>query len=435
MSNPTPAPSDPAEANAIHAIRSLVEAKDLRAAKQQLRQLQATTDDATWAMVVEIANTLRFKTHTVAVTKLRNLWRNNEQFRPLIEACAPKAGEHQHIPEPPSVRADNGPIVARASEVRQDIDPDKRVAPKDRRRNPNKKIIEDYEDSLAKDERDDPGIAREEPIVGRRDYEAEALTHVPTTLCVSCRLERAAVDRHTDRVRGGLGDDGLCGECRSLGRPGLPELSPGHTVTDQVHARLDFVAEHFPTGDRGIFRQEWRYADESARPIISAWVKDHTSPDPDRRTTVRANQTPDLNGWCEGCSEYRQLAPGSGSKRLCFDCDRRYQRSAVHPGSVEPAHRKYGEEVRSASGESRTHGSSDGAQSSDVANESGTRQGPASAERGGSATKPEASVPSVDHRRKLVESAREKARAAAQERRRGMTRQPTAVARPRTLRH
>lgn len=439
MSSPPPASIGPTEANAVHAIRDLVEAKDLRAAKQQLRRLQTAVDDETWAMIVEIANTLRFKTHTVAVTKLRNLWQRNERFRPLIEACVPKSGEHQHIPEPVPRRLDNGPIVPRAGRVSQTVDPDKRVAPHERRRSPNTKIVDDYERALAKDERDDPGVSRPEPIIDRHDYDVDPMTHVSTTLCVSCRLERAAVDHHTERARAGLGDDGLCGECRSLGRPGLPELAPGHSLTDQIHARLTFLADNFHPSDRGIFRQEWRYADRRARPIISAWVRDHTSADPSREPTARNPESTDLNGWCETCGELRQLVPGhsrgSNSARFCIDCEPRYQQPGIRAGSIEATHDLYSEEIdlsqRSAA---RMRPSPEVALHPSGARESGAPPKAHSTELEGPASK--RTAPSLELRKKLIDSAREKTKAAAQERRRAIAREPRAAAtRSRTIRH
>ncbi|NNH73829.1 hypothetical protein HLB23_28920 [Nocardia uniformis] len=344
----TPTQPDPSES--LRAIRTLVQAQDLRTAKQQLRQLQSGADDPTWAMIVEIANTLRFKTHAVALTKLRKLWRDNEQFRPLIEACVPKANERQHIPPntPAQSFAATGDRTnaTRASKVKTRTEPDRRVEPGRRVRNPNAKVVDDYEKALARDERDEPGTPRSEPIIDRHDYDIDVLTHVATTLCVSCRLERAAIDRHTERVQDGHGDDGLCGECRSLGRPGLPELPSGHTLADQVHARLDYLAEHFTAEDRGIFRQEWRYADRHARPIISAWVKANTTAGPEPAPLTAESST--LNDWCTQCGEYRYIAHTAADEvtKLCIDCDPRNQQTLVPAGSIEVRHNQYDREIR-----------------------------------------------------------------------------------------
>lgn len=342
MSSATQQP-DHAGADAIRAIRTLVEARDLRAAKQQLRQLQTTTDDATWAMIVEIANVLRFKTHAVAVTKLRNLWYRNEQFRPLIEACVPKTGERQYIPEPSprSFADDRRATSVQPGRVSQRVEADKRIEPNRKTRAPNTKVVEDYEKDLTKDEREDPGTPRAELILDRHDYDLDAAIPITNGLCVSCRLERAAIDRHTERLTIGSGDDGLCGECRSLDRRGIPELPQGHTLTDQVHARLEFLAEHFDTDTRGIFRQEWRYADREARPIISDWVKAHTRPDIALATP--SMEISGLNGLCTKCGEYRQLA--NELDKLCFDCDPRYRASVTPAGSITPRHEAYEREV------------------------------------------------------------------------------------------
>lgn len=343
MSSATQQP-DHAGADAIRAIRTLVEAQDLRAAKQQLRQLKTTTDDATWAMIVEIANVLRFKTHAVAVTKLRNLWCRNEQFRPLIEACVPKTGERQYIPEPSprSFADDRRATSVQPGRVSQRVEADKRIEPNRKTRAPNTKVVEDYEKDLTKDEREDPGTPRAELILDRHDYDLDAAIPITNGLCVSCRLERAAIDRHTERLTIGSGDDGLCGECRSLDRRGIPELPQGHTLADQVHARLNFLSEHFDTDTRGIFRQEWRYADRYARPIISAWVKGHTNRDAEKDRQI--SEVPDLNDWCVGCGEYRQLA--DHGKKLCLDCDPRYRLTLIPAGSIEAQHKAYQREIQ-----------------------------------------------------------------------------------------
>lgn len=420
MSNSIAQP-DPSGADAIRVIRSLVEAQDLRAAKAQLRQLQSNTDDATWAMIVEIANTLRFKTHAVAVTKLRNLWRHNEQFRPIIEACVPKTNERQYIPEPQMRQFDAGPTAgdARSGRVSSRVEPDKRVEANQRTRSPSIKVIDDYEKALTKGERDDPGTERPELIVDRHDYDVEAITHVATTLCVACRLERAAIDRHTERVKAGLGDDGLCGECRSLHRPGLPELPAGHSLADQVHARLDFLAEHFHTEGRGIFRQEWRYADRHARPIISAWVKSHTSPEAE--IVRRTSEVPDLNDWCEHCGEYRQLA--DHRKKLCFDCDPRHQQTVIPAGSVEARHNAYSREMSSAAGALASERSPRVTEKPTMGRKESAPQGLPGKQRNSTEKHPVADGPAAI-REASAQNVRAKAAAAAQQRRRAITRRP-----------
>ncbi|RJO67948.1 hypothetical protein D5S18_34165 [Nocardia panacis] len=307
MAKPDP---DPSIHEAIQAIRELVEAQNMRAAKNQIRNLQSRLDDQTWLMVTEIANTLRFKTQPAAVARLRSLWRTNETHRALIAACVPKPGENQHLPDL----------------VRQRKPHPDEIRPKAGN------IIESYEDDLDKSERDDPGTPRPELIVDRRDYDENILDEVRFGLCVSCRLERAAIDRHTDREIAGRGDDGLCGECRSLGRPGIPELPVGHDRSQAIEARLDFLTEHYDTRSPGLFRQEWRHADRDARSVITEWVKDHVevgAEPPAQRGVVVAES----NAECEKCRDRRQLRDG-----LCVDCHPAFAGRPTPAGSIERRH-------------------------------------------------------------------------------------------------
>ncbi len=318
-------------ATVIEVIRQLVQAQNMRAAKQELRQLQSAIDDPTWLLLTEIANTLRFKTQDAAIAKLRNLWRRNEPHRDIIEACVPKKDEGQHIrkvtyeqrPDPSETR----PVAGNVTEA--------------------------YEDELGKTERDDPGTPRPELIVDRHDYDIDGAREVQFGLCVSCRLERAEMDPLTGRVLTGHGDDGLCSECRSSGRPGIPELPLGHVPLDATLARLDFLAENFGTEARGIYRQEWRYSLLSAeKGIIADWVKTRTSPDHEAApavetpaVTVKTHPSPvneaapeaktptvvDLNGDCTQCGEWRQLRDN-----LCTECHPPFGGEETPAGSVLP---------------------------------------------------------------------------------------------------
>ncbi|MQY18963.1 hypothetical protein [Nocardia macrotermitis] len=314
MATPPPDPST-TTAEAITAIRTLVQAQNLRQAKYQLRQLEKGIDDQTWLIITEIAHTLRFKTHDAALGKLRNLWYRNETHRALIEACVPKKDEGQHIRQP-------------AREPRPTPDEIRPHAGT---------VTEAYEDNLGKSEREDPGTERKELIVDRRDYDLDAVDRGHIGLCVSCRLERYAIDRYTGQIQSGHGDDGLCSECRSLGRPGVPELPLEHTYRDSIEARMTFLAESFNTHGRALFRQEWDYASHKARPIIEAWVKSHTTPEPPPKQLLI--DTKSLNGECAKCNEWRQLRD-----QLCVDCHPGLGGETATPaGSITPDHPKQGD--------------------------------------------------------------------------------------------
>ncbi|WP_405161533.1 hypothetical protein OG203_35150 [Nocardia sp. NBC_01499] len=151
--------------------------------------------------------------------------------------------------------------------------------------------------------------------------------------CVSCRLERAALDSSTspyglpynERIRSGRGDDGLCNPCRIDGMTGIRELPLEHSRIDAIHARCEFIAEHSGPAARSVLRQEWRLCrdigDVGYR-AIETWVRDHpelpqtpTQPKPRSTSTASTESVNVGNGWCEDCSEFRQVTDGH-----CLDC-------------------------------------------------------------------------------------------------------------------
>ncbi|CAM4344485.1 hypothetical protein NONI108955_21895 [Nocardia ninae] len=321
--------STAAASDAIHTIRALIDASDMRAAKQQLRRTRTDLDEHTWAMIGEIANTLRYKTHDVALTKLRKLWRDNEQHRALIEACAPKTDEHQYIPDiepaatrPTEPRRPTEPLTRR-------VDPAKRSDPRHRTGNAGATAVEAYENQLDSEERREQGTPRPELIVDRRDYDRDAASKVTEPLCVSCRLERACIDRWTGQITTGHGDDGLCGTCREEGRPGIPELPLGHSRDQAIRARLDAIATNFNSYSPALFRHEWRYGDLHTKDVTQAWVEQDNFPTVVKQSTT--TQSAGLNGECAECGDWRQLRD-----ELCVDCHQGLTGDVVLAGSLDP---------------------------------------------------------------------------------------------------
>ncbi|MFI6998287.1 hypothetical protein [Nocardia sp. NPDC050175] len=322
--------STAAARDAIQAIRALVDARDIRAAKQQLRRSQTHLDDPTWAMIGEIANTLRYKTHDVALTKLRKLWRDNEQHRALIEACVPKADQHQYIPDAqPAAARRTDPPWRRPGRVARRVDETKRTEPRLRTGSAGATRLDAYEDQLTTEERKEPGTPRPELIVDRRDYDRDAAAKVTEPLCVSCRLERACIDRWTGQIATGHGDDGLCGTCREERRPGIPELPLGHSRSRAIQARLDTIATNFDSHNPELFRQEWRYGDRLTKSVTAAWVKQHNPNGVVRQTGT--TKSVDFNGECTECSDWRQLRDD-----LCVDCHKGLNGDVVIAGTLDP---------------------------------------------------------------------------------------------------
>ncbi|PXX53441.1 hypothetical protein DFR70_12752 [Nocardia tenerifensis] len=322
--------ADDIGAAAIRTVRALVEAGNLRAAKRQMRQAATQIDDQTWEMIEQIANTLRFKTHEDALAKLRKLWLSNEQHRPLIEACVPKTDDHQHIP---------------------DIHPASQTQPGTAYKLPKPvNSTEAYEDALGKDERSDPGKERDEVVVDRRDYDRDAAADIRFGLCVSCRLERAGIDHLTDRFREGRGDDGLCHDCRDENRPGVPELPTGHSIADAVDARLTYLSEHHASPGLGVYRQEWRTAQPRERQAITEWVKAQGH----KATPTRHAQPipPEINDYCDRCTEYGQLRWAASGHKVCSDCDPGLGGELTPAGSIGPSDRRTSD-ARKVTGQTR----------------------------------------------------------------------------------
>ncbi|KAA8877336.1 hypothetical protein F3087_45010 [Nocardia colli] len=315
---------------AIQAIRTLVDARDIRAAKQQLRRIRTHLDDPTWAMIGEIANTLRYKTHDVAITKLRKLWRDNEQHRALIEACVPKTDQHQYIPDTqPAATTRTDPPWRRPGRVARRVDETKRTDPRQRTGSAGAARVDAYEDQLTTEERKEQGTPRPELIVDRRDYDRDAVARVTEPLCVSCRLERASIDRWTGQITTGHGDDGLCGTCREDGRTGIPELPLGHSRSQAIRARLDTIATNFDSHNPGLFRHEWRYGDRLTKSVTADWVKQRNPNGVVRQTAT--TKLIDLNGECTECGDWRQLRDD-----LCADCHKGLNGDIVIVGSLDP---------------------------------------------------------------------------------------------------
>ncbi|MGX1778546.1 hypothetical protein ACWIGW_41020 [Nocardia brasiliensis] len=151
--------------------------------------------------------------------------------------------------------------------------------------------------------------------------------------CVRCRLERAALDSSTspyglpynERIRSGRGDDGLCNPCRIDGVTGIRELAVEHSRIDAINARCEFIAEHSGPAARSVLRQEWRLCrdmgDVGYR-AIEIWVRDHPelpqtpAQSKPRSTSIASTESVNVgNGWCEDCSEFRQVTDGQ-----CLDC-------------------------------------------------------------------------------------------------------------------
>lgn len=315
--------------DALFQVAILVKEGDNRRAKREMRELLNVADHASLALIGRCASTLEKYPHRIAVDKLRNAWRRttDETHRALIAACAPEQDNGQYRPQTePAAPSRYGRDNYRAPRnSRRSYDPTRRKAQRTQRQARQEADAVRYFTERA-------GVSEGQQIKDRDDRAQDAQVYasgldydkagVPDTRglpCVACWLERAAADVVTARVRAGHGDDGLCGDCRESGRPGIPELPADHTRADAIEARCAFIAERAGTSARGILRREWkRYADPRERATVAAWVQAHPLPEPvapSEQPAEPAAPGTAVDGACEQCGGIRQVRRG-----LCVDC-------------------------------------------------------------------------------------------------------------------
>ncbi|MFD4407733.1 MobF family relaxase [Nocardia sp. NPDC058499] len=110
---------------------------------------------------------------------------------------------------------------------------------------------------------------------GGVDHERILLDTVRDLPCVECGMERALAD-HTPRpdhtIRTDSHDDGLCGDCRDTGIPGIPPHLPGERITARA---AHFAATRAPTEVLAFLRRDWTRLPLSDKFALSDWVTRH----------------------------------------------------------------------------------------------------------------------------------------------------------------
>lgn len=146
------------------------------------------------------------------------------------------------------------------------------------------------------------------------DYDRAAVSALHGTPCVRCWLERTPSDYRADS------DDGLCGECRDKGRPGIPELPAGHTRVDAVQARCAFLVATYGNS-RALLAQWWKnYATPADRDAISEWVECHPFADTPPTTGIPAPRTETDTDAGERCTRCGYPRADDAPDTLCDQC-------------------------------------------------------------------------------------------------------------------
>jgi hypothetical protein len=249
---------------ALARLAELVAAGKFTAARRAAATLIDHTDPHTLGLIARCADALQADRDT-ATAALDELWlAATDRDAAIITACLPGADYTPDLPTPevepawkrqvrwvpPSrVRVRHGPVTTPA------------------RTGGDSGVITGYlaeTDGPVADDRGETG----RPIGYELDYDLAALYPVKGAPCCRCWIERSRADQGRP--------DGLCGECRDAGHPGIPALPAGHTRADAVRARCQFIAASDTTGQGGLptLRAEYRRATAADRAVIAAWVTD-----------------------------------------------------------------------------------------------------------------------------------------------------------------
>jgi hypothetical protein len=300
-------------------VATLVKTGNIADAKRHTAALLASAEPQDLEIIAQCAYILE-TWPKIGVLKLRDYWnRANAHDRAIIAACAPERGEQRHRPEQATTRE---PRWTRRNQYQAPRDVCHEVRPELRRaaHRPTPEepaVVADYQRERAGID-DLPGRA-EQPVGYAIDYDRAAVPDLRGTPCVRCWLERSTGEQT------GRQDDGLCTDCRTSGRPGIPSLPDGHTRDDAIEARCAFIAHTFPKAAVKLLRRYWQQCTgDHDRKVIAAWVQRHDLTELTRTASPAVVETITAEpAACATCGESRRvcdvrhLATDDG---LCTDC-------------------------------------------------------------------------------------------------------------------
>ncbi len=277
--------------DSVFSVAALLRAGDVRTARQQWRETLRSAEPHECAVLAECGRILAEHPRT-APARLRDLWRrSDEQARTVIVACAPVPGEQRARPEP---EPDRTPRWNRSnryqapSTVHREVRPELRRAPRWIREE--SRAVTTYMDTRAGV--DDAPQRAERPDGYAIDYDNAAKYPVRGRPCIAlgCNIEPSSADR--------AHGDGLCQECRELGRPGIA-VPDNATRTQAIGALCAYVHQHYPRALDHL-RAEWgRYSDPADRDTVATWVAANVP------QSAEDTAAPELSV-CQTCGEQRR---------------------------------------------------------------------------------------------------------------------------------
>ncbi|MBY8862865.1 relaxase domain-containing protein [Nocardia sp. CA2R105] len=236
----------------------------------------------------KVANTLYTNSFPVARARLRWAADRYPNHRELILACIPDTDPHTYAPADSSARypASRNPVRDAAPRNHPE-----RTEPTHRTHHPpntNQDFIDSYLHIRGHIDEDPdhlpipPGVdhryqstaPEKRPDGYTLDYDRAAVPRTHGYSCLHCGIERAAND--TTPQRGQHSDDGLCGQCRDDGHPGIPD----HNPAEHIPARCTHITNTYPPAlAQSKLRRDWRDAPTRRdRNTIHTWVTEHPLP-------------------------------------------------------------------------------------------------------------------------------------------------------------
>ncbi|GAA2798907.1 hypothetical protein [Saccharopolyspora taberi] len=334
--------------DSVLSVAALLRTGDFRAARAQWRETLTSADARELAVLAECGRILAAHPRT-GVKCLREYWqRSDAQARAVIAACAPSPGEQRERPEPQPDRAPRWDRRAienarrhAGGEVRTEVRPERRRAQRQARAEA--RTVTEYAATRAGV--DDAPQRSEQPDGYAIDYERMAVNPVARDrerpdprktavrdggrpcVALGCNLIPSVADR--------AHRDGLCQECRELGRPGV-ELPEGATRAQAIEALCAYIHQHYPRALDHL-RTEWgRYGSQADRDTVAAWVQANTT-EPAEQSTA-----PELAA-CQTCGEdrsprdVRRLSADDGQCAGCRALESAPALSAVPSATADDA--------------------------------------------------------------------------------------------------
>ncbi|MGW1742078.1 MobF family relaxase [Nocardia sp. NPDC001965] len=281
-------PKDADLPDAIAEVIAIFAAGRVDDAVAAFRELSDTaTVEQKW-VISAVADTLYHHAYPIALARLDWAASQYPNHAALIRACTPATDPHTYRPDTSA--------PARHREPRREAPRDHEPTDSRPRREPlsptqqaGRGLVHTYLDDRAGID-DQPSVTPNRESLDTNSYryhEAQDPTPDAYTLdfdraalpdtrgfgCVSCGIERARADATPIRPR--RSDDGLCGDCRDIGHPGIPD----HEPADHIHARCTHIAQtHPPAAARTILRRDW-LATLTHRAAIENWVAAYPFPE------------------------------------------------------------------------------------------------------------------------------------------------------------